>query len=140
MLIISKSLWGNHSCISKSLLITIRQRVLIHRTKRKRALKLTLNRTVWRRKESLTVRKLILRLILTLTRKVRIKTAILTVSIFFKLRALIITLTVILLITYAVFMTFIMLVHVSLSVFLELKSQDKLINCHSISREINKSL
>ena len=46
MLTVSRGLQWNHSCISSSLLITIRQRVLIHRTKRKRALKLTLNRTV----------------------------------------------------------------------------------------------
>ena len=130
MLIASKSLQWNHDCISRSLLITIRWEVLVHRTKRKRALRLTLNRTVWHRKRGLTIRRLILRLIwsliLTLTRKVRerMKVLILTISISFKLRASIITITVILLITHSIFIASVMLLHCSVTLvsLIDLKS------------------
>ena len=67
------------------------------------------------------------------------KTAVLTVSISFKLRTLILTVSVTL-ITYALSVTAIMSVHVSLSVFLEFESLNKLTDCDSISREVNKSL
>ena len=121
MLIVSRGLQWKYSCISRSLLITIRWRVLICRTKRKKALKLTLNRTVWCRKRELTIKRLILRLIwsliLTLTRKIREKTKvlILTISISFKLRVSIVTLIVILLITHSVFIVSVMLLHHSVT-------------------------
>ena len=135
ILIVSESLQWNHSWISKLLLIEIRWGILICRIKRKSVL----HWTVWRRKKRLTIRRLILRLIwsliLTLTRKIKIKTFILTVLVFFKLRTLIFTVSItVMLITHALIVTVIMSVHVSSSVFLKLKSLNKLTDCDSISK------
>ena len=107
--------------------------------------KSVLHWTVWRRKEKLTIKRLILRLIwsliLTLTRKIRMKTVIPIISIFFKLRisilAILVTVTQI---TYALIVTFIMLMHVSLSVFFEFECLNELTNCDSISKWVNKDL
>ena len=63
LIFVSTSLQWNHNSISRSLLISIEQRVLIHWMKRKRVLKKTLNWAVWQKKRELTIRKLILRLI-----------------------------------------------------------------------------
>ena len=91
MLIISRILQWNHNCISRSLLIVIRLRVLIYWVKRKEVLihwmrknvlKRALNWAVWQKKRKLTIRRLILRLIQSLTRKVRTKTSVLTISIY----------------------------------------------------------
>ena len=63
------------------------------------------------------------------------KTAILIISVFFKLRTSVLAVSVtVTLITYALIVTVIMSVHVSLSVFLKLKSLNELTDCDSISR------
>ena len=151
LIFISRSLQWNYNCTDRSLLIDIEwevlihwmkwKRVLIHWTKRKRVLKKTLNWAVWQKKRELTIRRLILRLIQSLTREVKTKTIILTVSILFKSRdsifAVLITVT---LTAHALSLTYIMSVHISLSVLFEFESLNELTNCDSISRWVNKDL